>query len=101
MVSKANIEMGVCPVCGGSRVVEVPPERLRWQGMNALRVDDTHEQCRNCGGQTMSLHATGKVRLRPDSTPCKHEYEHASGGNCWHIYTCKHCGDRYDIDSSD
>jgi hypothetical protein len=32
---------------------------------------------------------------------CVHEFEHRSGGNCYHIYTCKKCGARYDVDSSD
>jgi hypothetical protein len=32
---------------------------------------------------------------------CDHEYEHKSGGNCYHIYTCTKCGHRYDVDSSD
>lgn len=32
---------------------------------------------------------------------CRHEYEHRSGGNCYHIYMCKHCGHRYDVDSGD
>jgi len=32
---------------------------------------------------------------------CDHEFEHKSGGNCYHIYTCKKCGARHDVDSSD
>ena len=32
---------------------------------------------------------------------CNHEFQHASGGNCYHIHTCKACGYRYDIDSGD
>jgi hypothetical protein len=32
---------------------------------------------------------------------CVHEFAHRSGGNCYHVYTCKLCGHRYDIDSSD
>lgn len=32
---------------------------------------------------------------------CVHEFEHRSGGNCYHIHTCKLCGYRYDIDSGD
>lgn len=32
---------------------------------------------------------------------CEHEFEHTSGGNCYHIHICKKCGARYDIDSSD
>lgn len=33
--------------------------------------------------------------------PCEHEWEHKSGGRCYHIYTCKKCPARYDVDSSD
>ena len=32
---------------------------------------------------------------------CNHRFEHKSGGNCYHIYTCTKCGARYDIDSGD
>lgn len=32
---------------------------------------------------------------------CDHTFEHQSGGNCYHIYTCSKCGARYDVDSSD
>lgn len=32
---------------------------------------------------------------------CDHDFEHKSGGSCYHIHTCKKCGARYDVDSSD
>ena len=31
---------------------------------------------------------------------CKHEFEQKRLGNCWHLYTCKHCGLKYDVASS-
>jgi rRNA maturation endonuclease Nob1 len=40
------MEMGKCPVCRGT--TKQPDGR----------------ECRNCGGQTMTLRATGKVPLR-------------------------------------
>ena len=57
--------------------------------------------CTNCGGQTMSLNPTGRVPLRPDGTPCHHEYVSTNAGRCYTIYTCKHCSHSYDIDSGD
>lgn len=92
---------GICPICNGTGSVLITEAQRKYQHINALRIDEDHEQCRNCGGQTMSCRATGKVNLRPDGTPCKHEYRGENAGRCWTIYTCKHCGDRYDIDSSD
>lgn len=32
---------------------------------------------------------------------CEHEFSHKSGGNCYHIYTCKKCKLGYSVDSSD
>lgn len=32
---------------------------------------------------------------------CDHEFEGRKAGNCYHIYTCKKCQARYDVDSSD
>lgn len=77
---------GTCPVCNGTGIV------------TTARGD---RQCQNCGGQTMSMKATGQVRLRADGTPCAHEYTGRTAGRCYVVYTCKHCGDTYSIDSSD
>lgn len=58
--------------------------------------------CKNCGGQTMGGHAYGWTLPNPATQlGCKHQYTGRSGGRCYHIYTCNHCGYRYDIDSSD
>lgn len=95
-------EQGICPVCNGTKQVAIRDDQRRYQHMNALRIDADHEQCRNCGGQTMSLRATGKVNLRPDGTPCTHSFKGRNAGNCYNIYTCIHgCGTQFDIDSSD
>ena len=74
---------GICPVCNGTG-----------------KVSDGG-LCRNCGGQTMSLTATGKSYLRDDGTPCTHEYTGVNRGRCYTEYTCKHCGYHYGIDSGD
>lgn len=75
---------GICPVCDGS-----------------LKFPGTERPCNNCGGQGMFGIATGVVPLRPDGTPCKHEYVGETRGRCYTVYTCKHCNHSYDIDSSD
>lgn len=95
-------EMGTCPVCNGTTRVPVPEASQRYRhvlgGYDAAT--DTIP-CSNCGGQYMFGTATGKVRVREDGTPCKHEYTGKNLGRCYNGYTCKHCGDYYTIDSSD
>lgn len=93
-------ELGTCPKCNGSTRRPCPPEYLGFNMAGLDRTDNTLP-CDNCGGQTMSLRATGKVPLRPDGSPCMHEYKYRSLGNCLHGYTCIRCGHRYEIDSSD
>lgn len=51
--------------------------------------------CEDVDSKTDDIHSLYVYR------GCEHEYEHRSGGNCYHIHTCKHCGHRYDIDSGD
>jgi DNA-directed RNA polymerase subunit RPC12/RpoP len=57
--------------------------------------------CNNCGGQYMFGRATGQVRLNNAGEPCTHSYSGETAGRCLTEYTCKHCGDRYQIDSGD
>lgn len=91
---------GICPVCNGS--ARVPAGDTPYKTMMATYDKETDTlACRNCGGQTMSCIATGKVQLREDGTPCTHEYEGRGAGRCYVVYTCIHCGDSYDIDSGD
>lgn len=94
------MNLGTCPVCNG--IGRVPagndPYKKVMYGYDAET--DTHV-CRNCGGQTMYGRATGKVPLRPDGTPCRHEYTGRTTGRCLTQYTCQHCNHSYEIDSGD
>jgi hypothetical protein len=114
---------GTCPACNGTARKPVPESSRRWIKHNArwghwgvagyqppgpgpYADGQGYEEggtfpCTNCGGQTMSIRGTGVVPLREDGTPCLHEYTHTLAGRCYHRYDCKHCGDRYYIDSGD
>jgi hypothetical protein len=117
-----TIAMGTCPVCEGSTRKPVPESSQRYIKYNArwghwgcfgyepagpgpFQDGQGYEggtyPCGNCGGQTMEGRATGQVPLRPDGSPCAHEYVHTLAGNCYHRYDCKHCGYRHFIDSGD
>lgn len=93
---------GTCPVCNGTGRVPVPEHSQRYKTVMASYDAATDTLgCQNCGGQYMFGRPTGLVRLRPDGTPCQHEYTGRNKGRCYNEYTCQHCGDVYDIDSSD
>ena len=113
---------GTCPACQGSTRRPVPESSQKYLRYNARWehwgtagyqpagpgpfVDGQGYEggtfpCNNCGGQTMSSRATGQVPLRPDGTPCLHEYVHTKIGRCYYQSDCKHCGHRYHIDSGD
>lgn len=97
----------VCPVCNGTarqaldstgKPVEQAEPYPRWPQFAA----QGWMACRNCGGQTMSLIATGKTYPRNDTgEPCKHEFVGRNAGRCYTVFTCKHCPETYEIDSSD
>jgi len=95
---------GICPVCNGTTRMPVAEEHQEYKrlysGYNP--VTDTLP-CDNCGGQYMFSLPTGAVSLRPDGTPCKHEYKSKSNPRfqSLHIYNCVHCDDFYEIDSGD
>lgn len=89
--------MGTCPVCLGSGEVLLSEQDLTY----SWNKNKTHRACHNCGGQTMYGRATGQVRLRDNGTPCTHEYRGRTIGRCLTEYTCSHCGDNFQIDSSD
>ena len=95
-------ELATCPKCDGTTRRPVPESSQKWKNVIAGYdpVTDTFA-CDNCGGQTMSLRATGKVPLNRDGKPCLHNYERKLLRNCYHGYTCIHCGDHYTIDSGD
>ena len=97
-------EWGICPVCNGT-TRQPAPEGYRkfgaeygWYGFD--KADGTID-CRNCGAQTMSGTPTGKVTLRPDGTPCKHNERGEVIGRGLYLYRCQHCDWRYQIDSGD
>lgn len=94
------MEMGTCPVCMGTG--RRSAEGVAYKSVMA-GYDSTTDTlaCDNCGGQTMYGRPTGKVPLRSDGTPCVHEFVGRNAGRCYTIYTCRHCGYTYDIDSSD
>ena len=90
----------VCPVCNGTG--RRPAGDYKYKNIVAGYDKDTDTLlCNNCGGQTMTMSPTGKTRMRDDGTPCVHEYDSRQAGRCYTIYTCKHCGYSYDIDSGD
>lgn len=91
---------GVCPCCNGSGRVPAGDHKYKHVISGYDKETDTFK-CTNCGGQYMFSHPRGNVRLREDGTPCVHEYSSKNVGRCLTEYTCKHCGDRYQIDSGD
>lgn len=101
----AHAPTALCPVCSGTGRQPINPHSP--QGMSSKRYDRTFAPenntiaCRNCGGQTVLGQPTGRTRLRPDGTPCIHEYKGERKGSCYVVYTCIHCGYSYDIDSGD
>jgi len=92
-----NRELGTCPVCNGTKEVPLSDSELKY----SWNKGKTHRACHNCGAQTMYGQATGQVLLRPDGTPCHHEYTSKTVGRCLTEYTCRHCSSSYQIDSSD
>lgn len=91
---------GTCPVCNGTGRVEAGDYRYKNVIAGYDPATDTLP-CRNCGGQYMFGAPTGEVQLREDGTPCVHSYKSETIGRCLTEYTCIHCGDSYQIDSSD
>ena len=90
-----------CPVCDGTTR---RPNFTGYKSIAGLDPKTDTLPCNNCGGQTMSMRATGAVRVDPtdpEGRGCKHEYQGRNAGRCYTIYTCRKCGDQYDIDSSD
>lgn len=95
------MEKGTCPVCNGTHRVAYTGEP-RWAGVTAgYDLGTNTVPCRNCGGQYMFGRPTGIVSMDYSGQPCRHEYTSEKAGRCLTEYTCKHCGDRYQIDSGD
>ena len=93
----------VCPVCSGSLRQPCDPAKdasyYRW--MLSYDKENHTVRCGNCGGQYQYGAPTGEVNARPDGSGCVHEYESETIGRCLTRHTCKHCNDRYVIDSGD
>jgi len=86
-----------CPVCQGTGKQQVAGDLAKFWPQYA---GQGWMDCRNCGGQTMGGVAHGSVPVRPGTeVGCTHEYEGHQAGNCYRTYVCKHCHDRYSIDS--
>lgn len=93
------MEKGTCPVCSGSgRVKATATYKHVMAGYD--KESDTLP-CQNCGGQYMYGTPRGVVNMDYSGQPCVHEYVGKNVGRCLTEYTCKHCGDRYQIDSGD
>jgi hypothetical protein len=89
----------VCPKCNGTK-------REHYAGpgkyIATYRESDSTIECRNCGGQTMSLKAQGHTRIDPATgLGCMHAYVGRNAGRCLTSYLCTKCGSGYDIDSGD
>lgn len=95
-----------CPVCNGTcrqpaDTFGASAQYARKNGWYGYDKETDTVDCRNCGSQYMWSKPTGMVRTRPDGTACEHSYTSKTVGRCLTEYTCTHCGDRYQIDSSD
>lgn len=94
-----NIPTGYCrcPKCNGSGVMPLTDKEktYSWNKGRATR------ECDNCGAQYQMCQSRGYVRPNREGTPCLHSYSGKNVGNCLTKYTCKHCGEQFEIDSGD
>jgi len=91
-------ELGICPKCHGTRKIPLSDVEKTYSWNKGF----TTKECDNCGAQRMYGRPSGKVNLRFDNKePCLHEYSGRNSGRCRTVYSCKHCGDSYEIDSGD
>lgn len=93
---------GTCPVCNGT--TRTPADGYLHTRNHIAGYDQATDTfpCTNCGGQYMYGQPRGQVPLRPDGTPCKHDY--TSEPTQWRYlnnYRCKHCNDVFQVDSGD
>jgi len=89
-----------CPVCNGSGRVPAGNNKYKDVIAGYNKNDDTFK-CTNCGGQYMFSSSSGFVNKNKEGTGCTHHYNSQNSGRCLTTYTCKHCNDRYQIDSGD
>ena len=91
---------GTCPVCNGSG--RRPAGDAKYKRVIAGYDSDSDTfGCNNCGGQYMYGSPRGEVALNREGEPCHHSYTSETVGRCLTQYTCRYCGDRYQIDSGD
>lgn len=93
--------LATCPKCNGTTRMPAPPSNYKHILATYDRETDTLA-CNNCGGQTMSLKATGETTIDPATgLGCLHNFEGRNAGRCYTVYTCTKCQATYGIDSSD
>ena len=94
-----TILKGTCPKCNGSLRAE---SQSKYAYMYKGYDKETNTlPCNNCGSQYMFGTPKGEVNLRPDGTPCMHEYKTKTISNCYHESKCVHCEDAFYVDSGD
>lgn len=95
------MERHTCPECSGTLRV---PYKLdpSWKKV-IYGYDEATDSlpCHNCGGQYQWGKPSGQVGSDYSGNACRHQYEGRNAGRCLTEYTCKFCGDRYQIDSGD
>lgn len=91
---------GICPKCNGTGRMNAQDTPYKAMYPNYDKDTDTLP-CNNCGAQYMYGTPTGKVLLNKQNVPCLHEYTESNIGRCLTQYICKHCNDRYIVDSGD
>lgn len=94
------MNLGTCPVCDGSGRKPAGDSLYR-QVYAGYDKESNTLPCTNCGGQYMYGTPRGKVRLNHEGVPCTHSYTGRTVGRCLTEYTCRDCGDTYQIDSGD
>ena len=100
-VSNLRLQIWYIPAVVAVNVINTS-EQEKYCSIYAGYDKQTHTLgCGNCGSQYMFGRPTGEVKLRPDGTPCTHEYVSKTVGKCYHRSECIHCGDAYHIDSGD
>lgn len=91
---------GICPACNGTSRVPADEYAIKY-GWYGYDKDTSTQYCSNCGPLGMFSKPDGKVSLRPDGTPCHHQFRTETIGRCYHRSTCVHCDYSYTIDSGD
>jgi hypothetical protein len=98
------MEKGICPACNGTKrqPCDSTKESKHYRVYSGYDSETHTLPCGNCG-YGMFARPSGEVNLRPDGTPCLHNFVHDQKlGNCYNSYKCTHgCGSAFTIDSGD